>query len=85
MISFIPLLTTVKQFFDMLGDTISNYLKCRSNCCYQVNVYEPKRTVIIAQISNIWKRAVTPNAHEDFPNGTSPLADSTNSFKTPRV
>ena len=65
MISFIPLLTSVKQFFDMLGNTISNYLKCRSNCCYQVNVYEPKRAVIIGQISNIWKRGVTPNTKDE--------------------
>jgi hypothetical protein len=83
MISFLPLLTGVKQFFDMLGNSIANYLKCRSNCCYQVNVYEPKRTVIIGQISNIWKRAVTPNTKEDFPMGTS-HEDSTNAFKTPR-
>ena len=77
MISFLPLLTGVKQFFDMLGNSIANYLKRRSNCCYQVNICEPKRTVIIGQISNIWKRAVTPNTKEDFPKGTS-HADSTN-------
>ena len=74
MISFMPLLTGVKQFFDMLGSKLTDYIKCRSNCCYQVNVYEPKRTVIFGQISNIWKRAVTPNTKED----------STNSFETPR-
>ena len=67
----------------MLGSKLTDYIKCRSNCCYQVNVYEPKRTVNIGQISNIWKRAVTPNTKEDFPKGTS-LADSSNSFKTPR-
>ena len=74
MISFMPLLTGVKQFFDMLGSKLTDYIKCHSSCCYQGNVYEPKMAVIIGQISNIWKRAVTPNAHEE----------STNSFKTPR-
>ena len=60
-----PLLTGFKQCFDNLGAKLTDYLKCRSNCCYQVNVYEPKKTVIIGQISNIWKRGVTPNTKDE--------------------
>ena len=70
MVSFLPLLMGVKQFFDVLGNRIANYLRCRSNCCYQVNVYEPKRTVVIGEISGLWRRT-TPITQED-------------SFKTPK-
>jgi hypothetical protein len=71
MVSFLPLLIGVKQFFDVLGNRIANYLRCRSNCCYQVNVYEPKKTVVIGELSNPWRRRTTPTTPED-------------SFKTPR-
>jgi len=65
MVSFLPLLIGVKQFFDALGNRIANYLRCRSNCCYQVNVYEPKKTVVIGEISNLWRRRTTPTTPED--------------------
>ena len=78
MISFVPLLLGLKQCFDNLGAKLTDYLKCRSNCCYQVNVYNPSSCAVMGNnISNRWIRAVTPDCLKG-------KGSSIDSFKTPR-
>ena len=61
MISFLPLLMGFKQCFDNLGGKLTDYIKCRSNCCYQVNVYDPKNCAVMNGASNRFIRAITPD------------------------
>ena len=77
MISFLPLLTGLKQCFDILGNKLTDYIKCRSNCCYQVNVYDPKNCAIMGGISNRWARAITPDC-------VKRRSDSADTFYTPK-
>ena len=63
--------TTIRQFFDRINDAmgcadglgakLADYMKCRSNCCNNVNIYNPKNCGIMGGVSNRWIRAVTPN------------------------
>ena len=76
MISFLPLLTGIKQCFDNLGGKLTDYLKCRSSCCYQVNVYNPKNCAVMGGVSNRWMRATTP----DIKKGSN----SADAFYTPK-
>ena len=76
MISFVPLLMGLKQCFDNLGSKLTDYLKCRSSCCYQVNVYNPKNCAVMGGVSNRWMRATTP----DIKKGSN----STDAFYTPK-
>ena len=60
MVSVLPLLMGLKQCFDNLGNKLAEYFKCRSNCCYQVNVYNPKSCAVMGSLSNRWARTATP-------------------------
>jgi hypothetical protein len=77
MVSFLPLLMGFKQCFDNLGTKLTDYLKCRSNCCYQVNVYNPKNCAVMGGISNRWIRSITPECVKG-------KESSIDSFKTPK-
>ena len=50
----------IRQCFDALGSKLADYMKCRSNCCYNTNIYTPKNCTIMGSTNNRWLRAVTP-------------------------
>ena len=76
MISFLPFLMGLKQCVDNLGSKLTDYIKCRSNCCNNINVYTPKNCAIMGSISNRWMRATTP----DIKKGSN----SDDAFYTPK-
>ena len=49
----------IRQCFDALGSKLADYMKCRSNCCYNINIYTPKSCAIMNGASNRWIRTVT--------------------------
>ena len=53
-----------------------NYLKCRSMCCNNINIYNPKSCCVQGEIWNKWVRASTPSVE-------SPLNNS-QKFYTPK-
>jgi len=57
----LPVLGRIKQCLDLLGDNISNYFRCRSICCNNINIYTPKKCAIMGSVSNRWMRAITPD------------------------
>ena len=81
-------LTSIKQCFDMLGSKLTDYIKCRqlccpsqlvcghSNCCNNINVYEPKNCGILGDASNRFIRAITPKR--------SKLKSNSDEFYTPK-
>ena len=46
---------------DMVG-SMSQYLKCRSLCCNNINIYNPSSCCIQGEIFNKWTRCTTPGA-----------------------
>ena len=81
-------LTSIKQCFDMLGSKLTDYIKCRqlrcpsqlvcgrSNCCNNINVYDPKNCGILGDASNRFIRAITPKR--------SKLKSNSDEFYTPK-
>ena len=69
-------LTSIKQCFDMLGSKLTDYIKCRSNCCNNINVYNPKNCGILGDASNRFIRAITPKR--------SKLKSNSDEFYTPK-
>jgi hypothetical protein len=72
----------VKQAFSALGnmsaEPLVKALKCNSNCCTNIKVYDPKGCCFNGEISNRWRRENTPSAE-------SPTTRSrTQQFFTPR-
>ena len=51
----------IRECFDAIGSKLTDYIKCRSNCCNNINIYTPKSCAIMNGASNRWIRAVTPN------------------------
>ena len=54
----------VKQAFATFGGMLSQVtpaLKCNSNCCTNIKVYDPKGCCFNGEISNRWIRATTPS------------------------
>ena len=60
---------------DMMGG-ISQYFKCRSMCCTNINIYNPNSCCIQGEIFNKWVRATTPGVE-------SPVKRNTEKFYTP--
>ena len=58
---------------DFLGTKLADYMRCRSNCCNNVNIYTPDKCNIGA---NKWIRAITPNC--------AILQSNSNEFYTPK-
>ena len=64
------LINYIKQSIDSLGSTIVNYVKCRSMCCTNINIYSPcdkyndlcfnLSCCLNKEMSNSWIRATTP-------------------------
>ena len=50
----------IRQCFDAIGSKLTDYFKCRSNCCNNINIYTPKSCAIMNGASNRWMRTVTP-------------------------
>ena len=69
-------LASIKQCFDMLGSKLTDYIKRRSNCCNNINVYNPKNCGILGDASNRFIRAITPDC--------SKLKSNSNEFYTPK-
>ena len=52
----------IGECFDILGTKLTDYMKCRSNCCNNINIYTPKNCAIMGGgVSNRFIRAVTPD------------------------
>ena len=52
----------IKQCFDALGAKLAYYMKCRSNCCNNINIYTPKNCAIMGGgVINRFIRTVTPD------------------------
>ena len=60
----------------MLGSKLTDYIKCRSNCCNNINVYNPKNCGILGDASNRFIRAITPKR--------SKLKSNSDEFYTPK-
>ena len=57
---------------------VNNYVRCRSICCNNVNIYNPNSCCVQREIFNKWVRATTPSAE-------SPIRrDKTEKFYTPK-
>ena len=50
----------VSSISDMMG-SVSQYLKCKSMCCNNINIYKPNYCSVGAEIKNRWTREVTPS------------------------
>ena len=51
----------IRECFDAIGSKLTDYIKCRSNCCNNINIYTPKSCAIMNGASNRWMRTVTSN------------------------
>ena len=56
----------------------ANYLKCRSMCCNNINVYNPKSCCIQGEIFNKFTRTRTPSVE-------APIARDKTAYFTPKI
>ena len=58
----------VKQAFATFGGMLSQVtpaLKCNSNCCTNIKVYDPKGCCFNGDVSNRWKRAISSTTKDE--------------------
>ena len=52
----LSILIGIKTCLDVLGTNLSQMFKCRSSCCNNINVYNPRSCIFNNQLSNMWVR-----------------------------
>ena len=73
------ILTSIYNGIRTFASDASNYLKCRSMCCNNINIYNPKTCCVQGDtnIFNRWARATTPGAE-------SPVRRNKTTYFTPK-
>ena len=51
---FLPFLIGIKNCLDVLGANLSQVFRCKSSCCNNINVYNPRSCIFNNQLSNMW-------------------------------
>ena len=52
----LSILIGIKTCLDVFGANLSQMFKCRSSCCNNINVYNPRSCIFNNQLSNMWVR-----------------------------
>ena len=52
----LPFLIGIKNCLDVLGTKLSPIFRCKSSCCNNINVYNPRSCIFNNQLSNMWVR-----------------------------
>ena len=68
---FYNLITSILNGIKGFTNDVANYLKCRSMCCNNINIYNPKSCCVQGNIMNRWTRATTPGAESPVRRDTS--------------
>jgi hypothetical protein len=86
---FYNLFTSILNGIKGFTNDVANYLKCRSMCCNNINIYNPKSCCVQGEIKNRWVRATTPSvesAKPITPEVWSPVRrDTSTKFFTPKI
>jgi len=65
------LFTSILDGIRAFTNEAANYLRCRSMCCNNINIYNPKSCCVQGNIMNRWARATTPGAESPVRRDTS--------------
>ena len=74
---FYNIFSTILNGIRTFANDAANYLKCRSMCCNNINIYKPNTCCVQGKISNRWIRATTPGVE-------SPLRRDKTTYFTPK-
>ena len=59
---FYNLFTSILDGIRAFTNEAANYLRCRSMCCNNIRIYNPKSCCVQGEIYNRWAQATTPGA-----------------------
>ena len=68
---FYNLITSILDGIRAFTNEAANYLRCRSMCCNNIRIYNPKSCCVQGEIYNRWARATTPGAESPVRRDTS--------------